>query len=803
MPAATAQASEDSGGQECPPLLTKWQDRIKAALDDHKKRCKEFEKNREYSKGTQHDDGKPGLVRTNLIYANQATIVPHTYAKNPEIAISPSKAVGSRSYRAAKDFAGTMEIVLQRMFVLDTQLKKRMRGAIYSVYNTGEAWLKMIYQRDHATDPVIKNRIHDAQDNLARLEKLIAETANKGDGKDIDRQRDELKVMIEGLQSQVEVAVAEGLVIDRVLTDDMLILDKTVVDFEMYIQAEALDHLIWMSKDEYAERFSGWPEQNAPTIYHERKLAQDGARFTQSLNKVELVCVHELWHLRSNTVLTFADGAQQYAREPYSPSRQPERWYPFYRLGWNHLDASADALPDVSLQRELQDEYNSSRTQFSDARQEAMPVRVVRGSGSLTQTDVDNIKNRKSRQIIVVEGKPGEPLNNDLGQIDGIRVDPNVYDTTPIRGDMEMVAGRGDASTGGVVQAKTATEAEIMQAGLMSRSDYRRDIVEDAIQEMATAAAEMLLQELTIPQVEFIAGEGAVWPMLAKPEVFALINIDIRAGSTAKPNMQREREQWNELLPLMQDTIGKIFELQSAGQQQMADVLRKLMKETLRRYDERLDLDEYLGPEDEEGQGPQRQVMQLQQQAMQLQQALEQAQQQIAQFDAEKQRGEQIAADTRARDLELKQQEMAERREERAAAREEAARRAAEAEVKRTMEGAIRIQTTREQMDREDARAEMGRQWEREKSGLEQQVQHLQAVIDQIQSGIDPNAEQVAQLTDMRESIMTEIKRVEAEVAEAETNRQQRTAIIAEYLKGPRTDDALRATVNRLTGAGP
>lgn len=711
---------DERGGQQCPPLLEKWQDRIKPALESQRDRIKEFDKNRQYSKGAQHRDGEKGLVTTNLIYVNQSTIIPHVYAKNPEIAVSPSKAISPERYAVVKNFARTMEVVLQRMFVVDTRLKHRMRGALYSVMNTGEGWLKMIYQRDYESDPVIKTRIHDAQDNLARLERLIRESRDEDSTLDAERRRDELKVMVEAMQKQVEVVVSEGLVIDRVLSDDMLILDRTLIDFDGYAQSEALDQMIWMSKEEYEERFGKIASTGGPTMFHERKLDQR----TAPVNKheaVELVCVHELWHLRSNTVYTFAEGAKYWAREPYQPERMGERWYPFFRLGWNMLDGCAEGLPDVTLQRDLQDEYNSSRTQWSATRREAAPVRVVRGNGSLTQDDVERIKNRKNNDILVVDGKPGTPLQDDLGAIEGMRADPAIYDTTPIRGDMEMVSGRGDASTGGIVEAKTATEAEMMQAGLASRSDYRRDVTEDLIQEMATCAAEMLLQELTVPQVEFIAGQGSVWPMMAKNEVFALINIEIRAGSTGKPNQAKEREQWKELLPVLQGTITQIFELQMAGNMQLASVMRSLLKETLRRYDERMDLEELLGPEDESGQATQIQMAQQQQTIIQLQQQLEQAMAQLQQVDQQKMQAEQQAAVDRQQDRTLKEREYQDRAEERRMSREQAA-----------LEAQRKDSAQREQWDREDARSEADREFQREQAALQAQFEALRLQVEKL-----------------------------------------------------------------------
>lgn len=735
-------ATTGDGGQKCPPELEQWQRRIKTYHEDHEKKVREWDRNRQYSSGTQHDDGEKGLVRTNLIYGNQSTIVPNVYAKNPEISVSPSRSVSPATYRTIKKFAQTMEIVLQRMFVEDTQLKQRMRAALYSVQNTSQAWLKMIYQRDYQSDPIIKSRIHDAQDNLRRLESLLRKSKSDGESRQTEIARAELLTQIRALEQQVEVVVSEGLVIDGIQSDDVMILDRTLTYFDTYVQADAIDHMIWMTKDEYCELTQAdWPSEYGPTLFHERKLKQTPGLVTPvgaDKEQIELVCVHEVWQLRSNTVFTFGEGAKGWARDPYQPAKQPERWYPFFRLGWNFLDGTVDALPDVTLQRELQDEYNSTRTQWSEHRKDSLPVRVVRGSGALTQEDVDNIKNRKSRQIIVVSGKPGVPLSQDLGEIPGIPMDPSVYDTSPIRADMEMMAGRGDAAAGGVVEAKTATEAEIQQAGLMGRSDFRRDVTEDVLKEMAKAGAEMCLQEMTVQQVQYLAGQDAVWPVMAKSEVFSLVNIDIRAGSTSKPNAAKEREQWQALLPVIESTITKIFELQMAGNMQLAGVLRKLLTETLRKYDERLDLEELLGPEGEEGEAQAQQMQAMQQQLMETQQQLEQVTAQLQAVDQAKLQNEQIATQQRDREFQLKEREMQERAAERQVAREEAAARAAAEQQKRELDAGGKAQMTREGWDREDQRAREQREFERERAGLERTVEALTQRIEQMAAQQEP-----------------------------------------------------------------
>ena len=71
--------------------------------------------------------------------------------------------------------------------------------------------------------------------------------------------------------------------------------------------------------------------------------------------------------------------------------------------------------------------------------------------------------------ITLVKGwNPGTSFDQVVARFPAAQMDPKVYDTGPIRNDMEMVFGVSDAASGSVVDAKTATEAEIVQAQLQA-----------------------------------------------------------------------------------------------------------------------------------------------------------------------------------------------------------------------------------------------------------------------------------------------------------------------------------------------
>jgi hypothetical protein len=81
---------------------------------------------------------------------------------------------------------------------------------------------------------------------------------------------------------------------------------------------------------------------------------------------------------------------------------------------------------------------------------------------------------------------------------------------------------------------------------------------------------------------------------MSKEEIFSMVNIGIRAGSTTKPNKMRERETWTQLLPQIEKTMQTVTQLRESGQIDMANAAMELLRETIGRFDERIDIDAFI-----------------------------------------------------------------------------------------------------------------------------------------------------------------------------------------------------------------
>ena len=165
-----------------------------------------------------------------------------------------------------------------------------------------------------------------------------------------------------------------------------------------------------------------------------------------------------------------------------------------------------------------------------------------------------------------------------------------------------------------------------MQRALSGRVGEFKDQVEDYLQEIAQYSAQILLQELSKEQVECFMGNHQVktekidskykkttvkaddWPELSKDQVFEMVEMRIRAGTTGAPDKYEQQESWIKVLPFIEGLVLQIINLRQQGLE--PEPLINLLKETLHRFDDRIDVelfipsDSYPNKEDETGDKP-------------------------------------------------------------------------------------------------------------------------------------------------------------------------------------------------------
>jgi hypothetical protein len=568
----------------------------------------ELDELRERATGSYGSDDDEGLVRTNLYHSTLQSIIPYVYARNPDYSISPSDGVEEDEIQTIKSFSTGLGICLSRG-LRDAKLKKHAKAAVRAAFTSRVSWLKLIYQKEYKEDPLIRNRIEDAQDNVARLQSLIAQIEDPLEKRDKEAVKEELINTIKSLERNVEVVVSEGLVIDRVRMEHIL-LDPTIDNMCEWQKSRRVVHIILMPKSEAETRFNIKFETITTYTWeqHHKRSEEYGRKQPTRTEDDPIVKIYEIWDRKTMMVYTIAEGHKGFIRPAYALDRQPEQWFPFFQLALFVVDGKLVPISMIELLQELVDEYNKSRTQQAEHRELSIPHWIA--DKTTDRNSLERYRDAVLGDITLVDAQ-GRPLNEVIVSASPPPFNPALYDTSSILRDVDMVSGSTDAQRGTVARNKTLGEAEIMQQGVASRASEVQDSIEDWMQEIGIAAAEMLLMEYEPNQVMRIAGKEAAsnWPTLEKRDIFNMVDIDIRAGTTGKPNKQQEQESWSTLYPeldRLQDVIMQI----EAQTQQPAEHKRELLKETARRLDERIDVDLFLPPKPQQAMGGLQNAMQ-------------------------------------------------------------------------------------------------------------------------------------------------------------------------------------------------
>jgi hypothetical protein len=116
--------------------------------------------------------------------------------------------------------------------------------------------LKVIYQKEYRGDPLAVRRVEDTQDNLAKVEALIRQLKKTDDPTELAKKRDELHANLKAIHAGNEVRIYKGFVVDRMKSEDFVVLDDNIDEFDEYPDARALGHKIWMTVGQAKQLFN-------------------------------------------------------------------------------------------------------------------------------------------------------------------------------------------------------------------------------------------------------------------------------------------------------------------------------------------------------------------------------------------------------------------------------------------------------------------------------------------------------------------------------------------------------------------
>jgi regulator of replication initiation timing len=512
-----------------------------------------------------------------------------------------------------------------------------MRWLINNRILTGAGAVKVILSENYKTDPLMQQQISDLERTIAAVESQLTEHDNTVDSlMNENAQAEDLRISLKSLQENAEIVDTRGFTVDKVAVQDLYISLDNINDISDYMNSNYIAQAFYLSKAEYKERFG----EDATSTTHTETDTLDVAR-------KDKVCVYEVWDKKRRLCYTIQDGkTDSYLVEPYSPVTS-ERFYPFFI--WVGDIPPLDQFPycEATALVPLQREENERRGRINQIRSKFRPTIFYSKHGDLDKNDIENMLEAQEGDSIDAIGLPltQSTIADQVWEAQRPSYDSNVFDSSDIYRDVEAVMRAGQANMGGMMQPKTATEANILNSTYQAGVSDHQDALENVVSEVFLHVIEVIAQRYTHDEIVYSTDddEAIQFPHDMK-ELYGLINIRVKAGSLVKPDKAKRVETWGMVSQALMQYIQMIMQAVQAGDFGTAKLTRKIAEEHVKRADETLDPDEYLPNLDEleqqQMQQQQQQMQDLQQQNEQMQGQMQQAQEQM---QAMQQENEQLA----------------------------------------------------------------------------------------------------------------------------------------------------------------
>lgn len=533
-----------------------------------------------------------------------------------------------RRTRENRDYSETLELTITRLWE-DAFLKDRGRPFVRSNLTIGVGVLKASWQQRTAPSPETIEAVNDLTANIARAKSLREEIEDGPLGDEHDVKVADLERQLAAIREKAEEVTTKGFVIDLVpgeyftVAPGFRIADHCLAPWNIHQIPMELDEIVssfGLSKEK-ADKITRYmarkpvmarTDESANTVFSDdvspleadafvkgeapEAAGQDVPVASEGQGAGCFGIVVEVWDRTTNTVLTTVRGLECWVKPAWIPP-PTSRFYPFFLLCSSEVDGQRHPQSPVERTAKLVDEYNRIGSAEAEHRRRTIP-KTAFNAGAMSDEQAKKLAKGTTQEMVAIKlTNPQGSIQDVLMPVSYAPIDPALYDRQRINNEIERVWGVQEALGGAVSVAKTATEADIQQQGFQARTGSRRDSLESCFGHLAQYTAEIARYYLTDEDVREIAGPNAFWPPYqGAADLRRLVNVNIRAGSSGKPNTTADREAWSMLLPILQAGIQRIGMLRGSTPADMANSEERLLRLTADRAGDRIDLDSLLPP---------------------------------------------------------------------------------------------------------------------------------------------------------------------------------------------------------------
>ena len=422
--------------------------------------------------------------------------------------------------------------------------KKRAKAWVRRTLTTGVGWLKLDFERQRDYSPQVAGEVDNLTIELDHLKSELAKIADDETYEGSARIA-EIEAQLQAMQSTQMVTVKEGLLFGfpkswRVIPDTNCSQLTGLVDcWELAEQMPmTVDQIREAYKVDIKSQFT--PYQGRDKIGRERTEAM----------------VYEHYNRRTGLMCVVCEGYPAFLVKPTKPRVEVSRFFPYYPLAFNEMECEdGEIFPpsDVQLIMHQQREYNRAREALRQHRIASQPGHIANKSAFSNEADVEKMKNRAPHEVIMLEGIGDKKVQDVLQAVPLNTIDQNIYQVEQAFSDVMRTIGDQAANLGGTTDA-TATEASISENSRLSTVASNADDLDMVLTEIARDGCHVMLTQVAPEEAIRIAGDGAMWPQTTGADYSAEIYLEILAGSSGRPNRDRDAAILERLFPLAVQT---------------------------------------------------------------------------------------------------------------------------------------------------------------------------------------------------------------------------------------------------------
>lgn len=390
--------------------------------------------------------------------------------------------------------------------------------------------LKITYQREFLTDPLMVGRVNDLSDNIARLQELTLR-AMRGEITEQDAEWQDKLDLEEQILAGAELRRWEGIRAE-VVPLTRFKMDPRVKSFARVYDAGWHDFEYIYRRSEVAARFPFHQESDGSWsgVHHQDLLAAmtcdehgtmvpadqrpqprqvpEAKPGAEQSDDDPYILVHERWDLRTGTVYWLVDGVP-YPLDTWIPDRQPAQWYPTHLLILNDDPMTWYGRSDTELQGPVQARWN--RKASDEELQRWLSLARLFATDAIDKPE--DFVLQDPGMLKVLAAAAGKSISEIL-QVVSIPYNPAAFDRQDDERSMRSLARVPEQTLGVTDGRTTATAIQAANAGSAVATSDKQEVVRAALGRVRESIAQILMQERRPEEVLRRRGRHALWPRI-------------------------------------------------------------------------------------------------------------------------------------------------------------------------------------------------------------------------------------------------------------------------------------------------